>query len=357
MPRPRVSIPKLAENSRGYLYSRDLDGNQVWFGHKSKPEGAQRYAQFLADIQRGRDVGRPTKPAAPSLARPRVNEVCLRFMTDYCPRYKTSSGEPSAEIRCFQGVIRILRGLYGNTVADNFGPLALRSVRDVMIEKGWSRKFVNKQVIRLRLIFRVGVSWELVRAEVLAGLDSVPSLAIGETEADDQPERFAVPLADVEAVRVRLRQRNRDLLDLLMATGARPGELRLLTPSMIDQKGEIWRCELTRHKTAHRGKRRLLLFNATAQEILSRYMKGEPTQRIFTMRSDTFSAAIREACKRAKVTPFVPHQIRHTVATRLADEADIEQAQQLLGHSTAAMTRHYSRAATKKAESAVRKLK
>ena len=50
------------------------------------------------------------------------------------------------------------------------------------------------------------------------------------------------------------------------------------------------------------------------------------------------------------------HQLRHTVATRLADEMGTEAAQRLLGHAGAAMTEHYSRAAERLAIDAVKRL-
>jgi integrase len=56
------------------------------------------------------------------------------------------------------------------------------------------------------------------------------------------------------------------------------------------------------------------------------------------------------------VTPFVPHQLRHCVATRLVDEVGVEAAQRLLGHSQVAMTLHYSKAAEKQAIEAVKRL-
>ncbi|MDZ4689528.1 MAG: tyrosine-type recombinase/integrase [Planctomycetaceae bacterium] len=351
MPRPRKSIPTLSENARGYLYSRGPDGRQVWFGHKTNPESAQKYARFITAVQ----TGEPVQIAAP-VTRPTINEVCLRFLTEHCLRYRGSDGKPSAEVRCLKGVTRILRQLYGRTVADDFGPLKLRAVRQAMIEAGWTRRFINKQIGRLRLIFRVAVSWEMVRADVLAALDSVPALASGESKAIDNAPRQAISQADLDAVRAQLSERPRDLFDLMLLTGARPGELLRLTTGMIDREGELWRCELAHHKTSHHGKTRVLLFNVTAQAILRRYFQADPDCLLFPVRGDTFADTIKAATIRAGVTPFTPHALRHTVATRLADEMGTEAAQRLLGHATRAMTEHYSKAAERLAGEAVRKL-
>src|SRR5581483_10207218 len=76
----------------------------------------------------------------------------------------------------------------------------------------------------------------------------------------------------------KLKPRHRDAFDLLLLTGARPGELIGLTTGAIDRTGEVWRADLAQHKTRHRGKSRTLYFNATAQLILRKYLK--PTRRL-----------------------------------------------------------------------------
>ena len=95
-----------------------------------------------------------------------------------------------------------------------------------------------------------------------------------------------------------------------------------------------------------------MFFNLTAQAILLRYIQADQEASLFPTRRDSFSKAFQRACELTKVTPFCPHQLRHTVATRLTDDQGIESAQRLLGHSTTAMTRHYSLAAERVAVAA-----
>lgn len=149
---------------------------------------------------------------------------------------------------------------------------------------------------------------------------------------------------------------HRDIFDLLLLTGARPAELINLRSGDIQRTGEAWRAVLRHHKNKKRGKSRRLLFNASAQILLSQYLSDNPDARLFSIERSSFSAAIKRACVKAGVTPFVPHQLRHTVATRLADDVGLEAAQRLLGHSQIAMTEHYSRTAERKAVEAVKLL-
>ena len=50
--------------------------------------------------------------------------------------------------------IKIARELYGSTPAAEFGPLALQAVREAMIGKDWCRNQINKQVDRVKRMFK-----------------------------------------------------------------------------------------------------------------------------------------------------------------------------------------------------------
>ncbi len=226
----------------------------------------------------------------------------------------------------------------------------------------------------------------MVRPEVVVALKTLPPLVSGETSAPERPPRRAVNQEELDAVRCHLNDRQRDIFDLLLLTGARSGELLSLTTGMVEQHGDVWRADLAHHKNAHRGKSRTLFFNATAQTILAKYLADDPDQCLFPLRRSTFGTAVKRACEvafgmpeelrkpdrslpaeeraeiRRKATEwrqrhiFTPHWLRHTVATRLADSLHIEGAQRLLGHSTRAMTEHYSKSAERQAVEAAKQL-
>ncbi len=56
---------------------------------------------------------------------------------------------------------------------------------------------------------------------------------------------------------------------------------------------------------------------------------------------DSLNLAVDRACKKAKVPKWTPYQIRHSVATAVADALGIDGARALLGHTGEAMTRRY----------------
>lgn len=364
MPRQKSTVPSYRLHKGTGQAVVYIDRREVYLGVHGSPESRQKYAEIISRLTRGEavDVRSPTdKPTCQKS----VAALCLRFIAEKLPAYA------DAEQHCQRGAIKVLAELFGETPTAEFGPIRLRTVRAAMVagdslalgpdgslkpRKPWSRSFTNKQIKRLKHLFRWGVSWELVPASVADALGTVESLAAGETEAAEGRQRRAVPLSDLEAVRAVLTDRQRDVFDLLLLTGARPGEIIGLTTAQIDRSGDLWRADLTEHKTAHKGKQRTLFFNVTAQAILSKYLKADPESRLFPIRRDAYGAAVKAACLKADVPFFTPHWLRHTVATRLADEIGIESAQRLLGHAGKAMTEHYSRAAEKVAINAAKRL-
>jgi integrase len=359
----RKSIPSYCHHKPSGQAVSYIDRKAVYLGPHESPESRQAYAallsrlaaESLADKSKTTTNGRSVSVAT----------LCLKFVTDELARFSIP------EQHCQKTAIRLLRQLFGEALVSEFGPLRLRVVRQAMVDgdpkaknskgeldprKPWSRQTVNRQVKRIQALFRWGVSWEMVPEEIARSLSTVRILMAGETTAAESVPRRSVCQEDIEAVRKELKPRHRDILDLLCLTGARPGELIGLKMKDINRTGDIWRADLSKHKTSHKGKSRTLFFNVTAQAILLRHFKADPEARIFPCRRDNFGAAVRRACDRAKIVPFVPHEIRHTTATRLVDQVGLESTQRLLGHSEQSMTEHYSRTADKQAIEAVKKL-
>ena len=341
MPRPRNLIPKFSIDRSGRAFCK-IGGRFVSLGRGDNPSSRLRYAEVLQNLSKGlpaiSDRGGP-----PSVGLS-VNEVCLAFMLHAQVEYvDASSGKPSKEYDCYKSAVKPLRELFGDLPAESFGPNALRTVREQYIANGWTRSFIGKSVSRIRHIWKWAVSREMISATTLEALRALEPLKRGKSEAVESKRRLAIPQADIDAVRRRLRKRNRDVLDLLILSGSRPSELLSVTPSMIDRSGEVWVVKLAQHKNAHRGHARTLYFGKNAQAIMLPYLETAGAEdRLLPVRPETFRSTIRDACKRAKVTPFVPYNCRHTAITRVRDELGIEAAQAIGGHARPDMTAHYA---------------
>jgi hypothetical protein len=72
------------------------------------------------------------------------------------------NGEPTSEIDLVNISVNVACDLYGDTPVAEFGPLAVKAVRQKMIEKSRARTTINQHVARLAKMFRWGVENELV---------------------------------------------------------------------------------------------------------------------------------------------------------------------------------------------------
>ncbi len=183
MRRLRALPASVSFDATGRAFTK-VNGKFITLGRDGDPQAKLNYATVIQQVTNGASREADAEPACVK-STAIMNEVCLRFLTEHCPRYRTSTGTESAEVRCFKSVIKVLREMYGETPADGFGLLRLRSVRDAMVEKGWSRKFINKQICQAWLIFRLGVGWEMVPGTVVNELETVPALIEGETTAPE----------------------------------------------------------------------------------------------------------------------------------------------------------------------------
>lgn len=176
MPRPKSLIPKLCiDKSRNRAFCK-VDGKFIVLGPEGSSEALAAYGKLLKDLaEQGKDAAitaakrRQSVPREPKQGA-QLAELLLRFKNERLLKYT------DAEQRCIGSAIKIARELYGLTPAEDFDVLRLRTVRDEMIRKGWSRSFINKQVKRLRAVIRWGVGWKLV-SQTLA--DSLKSVALG----------------------------------------------------------------------------------------------------------------------------------------------------------------------------------
>ena len=353
-----------------------IDGRTIYLGEYGSEESRRRYGEVIAEHSSGvrvdpfaksggasRGTNRGSTAAPESLLT--INELVNCFMK-HAGAYYVKNGQKTAEYDCFKSAVKPMVKLYGSSPAAEFGPLALKAVRQAMIDgpapspdlkrppRPWCRSFINKCVGRIRSVFRWAVENEMVEPSVLQKLEAVPPLLAGRTEAKDHAARRPVSEAHIEAVRKIVREEIRDLINLQLLTGARSGELLQLTSDMIDRTGDVWLAKLVDHKTAHQDKERVLVFGPKAKLILAKYITLAPGVKLFTCRRDSYGRAVTLACDTAKIARWTPHWLRHNAASRLREEYGLDVAQVMLGHSTADMTALYAHLNLKKAVKAAK---
>ncbi len=405
MARP-VSIPKPYSKS-GQLAvclrdARTGTRRTVYLGADGTAEARREYARVLAEWEAADRVVAPAKPdVRHRVRRPEavtVAEVVLQyFRTVVKARHRDAGGTLTKHGEQMREALRMLRVEAGDIPAMDFGPKLLRAVRTSMADTGrFCRPMVNKNVRFIVNAFKWGVSEELIPPRVYDALRTLEPIKAGEV-AGLREYKVVKPVPDeiVDATLDHLPAPVRGIVELMRLTGARCGELTPLRPIDIDTTGKVWRAEIKHHKTAHRGRSRVLWFGPRAQEVLRPFLTRAVSKPLFspaesvaefhakrralrvtpascgntpgsnrktnplktlgnTYNTGAAGSAIRRACEAAFPAPegttgkdlkrwhddhrWSLHQLRHSAATAIRKAAGIEAAAVVLGHSSAVLT-------------------
>ena len=372
-------IPQPSRHAKGLAVVR-LNGKDFYLGPYGSPEAKAKYERLIADwLANGRQL-----PEADLT----VNEVILAYLKHAHAYYKPV-GKKSGEIGCISDALAIVKNLYGRTSAVEFGPKALKAVRERMVQKDWCRKYINHQIDRVRRMFRWATEEELLPGFVYHALQSVRGLRKGKPGVRESEKVRPAPWASIKAVLPLVRPVVRAMIRFQYLTGCRPEEVCILRPMDIRKGGTIWVYRPASHKTEHHDKERQIFIGPKAQRLLRPWLKVAPEAYVFSParseadrngerrrsrqspmtpsqakrqpkkdrrrsprdRYDTASyrRAIKRACKKAKVAEWSPNQLRHNAATRLRKKYGIEVARIILGHSTLVTTQIYAEADWRKA--------
>ena len=166
-----------------------------------------------------------------------------------------TGGDSNGELSCLRLALGVVKRLYADTAVSDFGPLALKAVRQEMGRLGWARSHVNRQIHRVRRMFRWGVENEMVPPSILHGLLAVSALRRGKTEAREPEPVRPVTQAHVHPVKDHVARQVWGMIELQLLTGMRPGEVTRMRTGDIDTTGQPWVYRPVRHKTRRRGPR------------------------------------------------------------------------------------------------------
>jgi integrase len=125
---------------------------------------------------------------------------------------------------------------------------------------------------RIRRMFAWGVENEIVDVAIYQALKTVAGLRAGRTKAVETEHIKPVDGKIVEATLAECSPVVAAMIRLQLLTGARPGEICNLTPSMVNRSGKVWEARLIEHKSAWRGKERTIFIGPKAQKILLQFL-------------------------------------------------------------------------------------
>jgi integrase len=234
-----------------------------------------------------------------------VNELLLSHL-QWADGYYRKNGEPTGEADNIRYAIRPLRRLYGYTLAKEFGPLALKTVRQAMIDSGLCRNEVNRRTRYVVRVFGWGVENELIPPSVHHGLKAVPSLKKGRSEARESEPVKPVPESLVEAVRPYVSRQVWAMIQLQRLTGMRPGEVCQIRTIDVDTSGKVWTYVPGSHKTEHHGRSRFIYLGPKAQDVIRPWLRSEPSDNLFSPREAMEEKQAER--RRNRKSPMTPSQ-------------------------------------------------
>lgn len=360
------------------LTSPDGTRRDYYLGPYGSQQSKREYARIIGEWNA---AGRSLHRIGPTLTDLTVNELLLAFWTHAQGRYRQPDGTSTSELESFRYTLRPVKELYGHTLARDFTPLALKAVRQKMVEAGLSRRVVNQRVSRIKYVFKWAVSETLVDAVVFQALATVEGLKQGRTDARESAPIEPVSDDDVEATLAKLNRHVAGMVRFQRLTGCRPQDVCNLRRCDIDTTGEIWFYRPPQHKNAWRGKDRVIAIGPKAQAVLAEFPTEDPTDYVFSparmmvermkMLRDCrrtpvqpsqlcraasrprrkpgwkytpngYRLAVIRAAALAGVSHWHPNQLRHSRGTEVRKQFGLEAAQVVLGHQKASTTEIYA---------------
>jgi integrase len=273
MPRLTNRNPSYRRHASGQAVVT-LSGQDIYLGPHGTAASKREYDRVVGEwLARGRQV----QHGAGTL---RVADV-IKAYWDFISGYYAGE-QCRTELGSFRLALRVLRRLYGETSASAFGPVALQTVREAMIQEGWSRPYVNRQTNRVKRCFKWAAGQELIPPAVFHGLLAVDGLRKGKTNAPETDPVKPVPEEWVKATLDHVSRQVGGLIRLQSATGMRPGEAVIMRGCDLDTSGKVWVYTPQWHKTEHHGHERPIYLGPQAQAIVSEFLKPDTTAYLFS---------------------------------------------------------------------------
>lgn len=287
-----------------------LGGQDFYLGKYDTPESRAEYDRLLAEwLANGRQaVTRVRGPASRSIAGPAdltVDEMILGYLR-FAEGYYRKGGKPTGEVSNIKYALRHLRRLYGNTLAGDFGPLALKAVREQMIQCGLCRNEVNRRTRTIVRTFKWAVENELIPASVHHGLRAVSGLRKGRSDARESQPIKPVPDAFVDVIRPFVSRQVWAMVQLQSLSGMRPGEVCIMRTRDLDTSDRVWVYTPETHKTEHHGRDRQIYLGPAAQAVLRPWLRPDLAAYLFQPKEAV--AEMMAERRRNRKSPMTPSQ-------------------------------------------------
>lgn len=393
MPTLKNAVPKYRKHRASGQAVVTIAGRDHYLGpwrtKASKAEYDRLIGEWLA-------AGRPVRQVVEA-NQITVVELVAEFWKYARNHYRRADGTPTGTAENFKPGLTLLRQSYGHTDAEDFGPIALKAIRQRMIDAGQSRRYINDSIDRIRKVFRWAASEEKISIEVYQRLATVERLAKGRTQAREstgvRPVEDSVVVATIE----HLPKVVADMVQFQRLTGCRPQDVYNLRPREVEATGDVWLYRPGTYKTEHHGRERVVYVGPKAQDILRPYLLRADDAYCFSpadserkrrkeqhevrktplshgnrpgtnrkrkpkrsaghkYTKDSYNRAVQRACDKAAVERWSPNRLRHSAGTEIRKRYGLEAAQVILGHASADVTQVYAERDLQKAVEIMREV-
>ena len=398
MPKLKNQYPKNCRD-RNQSFSW-YNGKRIYHGVWGSPDAEKNYKRFIACLLESPVLPLLDDKTGDTL----VSELAAGFLN------YVEIQQDKTEFQHFKRAIGFLIEFYGELAVNEFSPKKLKVCRNQMVKTGtMCRSQINKQIGRIIRIFAWGVEEELVLPNIVSALREVKNLQSGEQGTHDNPPRKEVLDEVVKRTLPFLSPTVAAMVKLQRITGMRPSEIYRMTAGDIDKSKEhdgLWHYVLKTHKTEKRvGGVKIVPLGKPEQALIAPYLVGKlADESVFSPRRASQERRERQRAERkSKLTPsqlkrdrrraknpadktgdfydkhsyrkaiehairkgnkvlpveqqiphWTPYQLRHSAGTEAEKAGGLDNAQALLGHKTANVTKRYAHGQLAIAESMAR---
>ena len=333
-------IPGQRTKRKAWGFTAQINGKQV---RRYKAEWTQDDAE--AELAKALLQIEPEKPKGPSIT---LAQAADRYLATKARKRTIDADRRQLDLlKAEFGEETPLAKITASRISE-YKAKRLAAVRKVgegetVVERRLTAAAVNRPLALLRHMLRLAhEEWE--------ALESVPRIRL-----EKEPQGRLRWLTQEEITRLldaAARSRNKELraaVVVALNTGLRLGELLGLTWELVDLSRGVIRLELTKS-----GRRREVPLNAESYDALVT-LNPKASGRVF--RTKSVRKAYENAVANAKLDDVNFHTLRHTFASwAVMRGVSLKELQELLGHSSLAMTMRYAHLAPERLRSAVTRL-
>jgi integrase len=324
-------IPKLGQHATGQAVVR-IDGKDHYCGKFNSPEAWELYTRLISEwMHRKKFAPSQSKEIPPSddFNTLTVNELILSYFSFSEKYYANSPGELD-KIRL---ALKPLRAIYGKKLVSEFGPKALKHVRETMtyertrtriqtdslgnktkIQKPTtlSQRTINQRINIITRMFAWATEEELIPRDIYlaAALKQVKPIRDGRFGVKPPTRVSAADMNTYQELLLHLPGPVKAMLQLINLTAMRSGDVCLMRPMDIDQSEPVWKYFPSKFKrSALSGtKQRVIMIGPEGQKILAPFLENRSPESYLFSPKETMEEIFLERRKNRK-TKVQPSQI------------------------------------------------